>query len=60
MIHADIIGGIVARLAGVNNIFWSVHYTNLLKGKSKRLTILLSKINVFLSYFIQKKNYLLR
>ena len=55
MIHADMIGGIVARLAGVNNIFWSVHYTNLVKGKSKRLTILLSKINAFLSYFIPKK-----
>lgn len=55
MIHADMIGGIVARLAGVNNIFWSVHYTNLVKGKSKRLTILLTKINAFLSHFIPKK-----
>ena len=55
MIHADMIGGIVARLAGVKNIFWSVHYTNLVKGKSKRLTILLTKINAFLSYFIPKK-----
>jgi len=32
-----------------------VHYTNLVKGKSKRLTILLTKINAFLSYFIPKK-----
>ena len=55
MIHADMIGGIVARLAGVKNIFWSVHYTNLVKGKSKRSTILLTKINAFLSYFIPKK-----
>lgn len=55
MIHADMIGGIGARLAGVKNIFWSVHYTNLIKGKSKKSTILLTKINVFLSYFIPKK-----
>tara|TARA_B100001121_G_scaffold297303_1_gene303597 strand:- start:3449 stop:4606 length:1158 start_codon:yes stop_codon:yes gene_type:complete len=55
MIHADMIGGIVARLAGVKNTFWSVHYTNLVKGKSKRVTILLTKINAFLSYFIPKK-----
>ncbi len=55
MIHADMIGGIVARLAGVKNIFWSVHYTNLVKGKSKRSTIFLTKINAFLSYFIPKK-----
>jgi glycosyltransferase involved in cell wall biosynthesis len=55
MIHADTIGGIVARLAGVKNIFWSVHYTNLVKGKSKKSTILLTKINAFLSNFIPKK-----
>ena len=55
MIHADMIGGIVARLAGVKNIFWSVHYTNLVKGRSKKSTILLTKINAFLSYFIPKK-----
>ena len=55
MIHADMIGGIVARLAGVKNIIWSVHYTNLVRGKSKKSTILLTKINAFLSYFIPKK-----
>ena len=58
MIHADMIGGIVARLAGVKNIFWSVHYTNLVKGRSKKSTILLTKINAFLSYFIPKKLFI--
>jgi glycosyltransferase involved in cell wall biosynthesis len=53
--HADMIGGIVARLAGIKNIVWGVHHTALVKGESKLSTILISKINVFLSYFIPKK-----
>ena len=55
MIHADMIGGIVARLAGIKNIFWSVHYTTLVKGKTKKLTILITKINAFLSHFVPKR-----
>jgi glycosyltransferase involved in cell wall biosynthesis len=53
--HADLIGGIVGRLAGVKNIVWGVHHTELIKGESKPLTILVSKINSFLSYFIPNK-----
>ena len=53
--HADMIGGIVARLAGIKNIVWGVHHTALVKGESKLSTIFISKINVFLSYFIPKK-----
>jgi glycosyltransferase involved in cell wall biosynthesis len=55
MQHADLIGGVIARLAGIKNIFWGVHSTFLLKDKSSRTTILIYKINVFLSYFIPKK-----
>ena len=53
--HADMIGGIVARLAGIKNIVWGVHHTALVKGESKLSTIFISKINIFLSYFIPKK-----
>lgn len=53
--HADLIGGIVGRLAGVKNIFWGVHHIELIKGESKPLTILVSKINSFLSHFIPHK-----
>ena len=35
MNHADLIGGIIARIAGIKNIFWGVHQTILIKGKSK-------------------------
>ncbi len=55
MIHADLIGGLVARLAGIKNIFWGVHHTILLRGKVKLSTIFILKFNAFLSGFIPKK-----
>lgn len=53
--HADLIGGIVARLARIKNIVWSVHHTDLVKAEFKMSTILISRINAFLSYFVPKK-----
>ena len=55
MYHADLIGGVVARLAGVKIIVWGVHHTTLVKGESKRSTILIAKLNAFLSSFVPKK-----
>lgn len=55
MVHADIIGGLVGRLAGIKNIFWGVHHSALVEGKSKKITMLIIKLNAFLSYFIPKK-----
>ncbi|WP_119564787.1 glycosyltransferase family 4 protein [Vibrio cholerae] len=55
MYHADLIGGVIARLAGVKNIVWGVHHTTLVKGESKRSTILIAKINALISSFIPRK-----
>ena len=55
MNHADLIGGIIARIAGIKNIFWGVHQTILIKGKSKASTIMIVKLNAFLSYLIPNK-----
>ncbi len=55
MYHADFIGGVVARLVGIKNIVWGVHHTTLVRGKSKPLTVLIAKINAFLSHFVPKK-----
>lgn len=55
MIHADFIGGLVARLSGIKNIFWGVHHTILLSGKVKSSTIFLVKFNALLSHLIPKK-----
>ena len=55
MYHADLIGGVVARLAGASNVVWGLHHTVLVKKESKRSTILVAKINALLSKFIPKK-----
>lgn len=52
MYHSDLIGGLVAKLAGVKRIFWGVHNTVLTPKLSKRSTILVSKICSALSGFI--------
>ena len=55
MFHGDLFGGVFSRLAGVKNIVWGFHHTTLVKGESKKSTILIAKINAFLSKFIPKK-----
>jgi glycosyltransferase involved in cell wall biosynthesis len=52
--HADLIGGVIARLAGIKNIVWGVHHAALVE-ESKLSTTCISKINAFLSNFIPKK-----
>lgn len=55
MYHADLIGGIVSRLAGITNVVWGVRHTTLVKGESKRSTIIIAKMNAILSRFVPKK-----
>ena len=50
--HADFIGGIAARLAGIKNVFWNIRYSNFEIGKAKLTTILIIKILAKLSYLI--------
>ena len=54
LVHADFIGGIAARLAGINNIFWNIRYSNIKIGKAKLTTVIIIKILSILSYFIPK------
>lgn len=55
MYHADFIGGIISKIAGMKKIVWGVHHTNLLKGQSKQGTLIIAKINAILSKFIPDK-----
>ena len=55
MIHANFLGGLAAKLAGIKNIFWGIHHTTLLKSKTKKSTLLISSINAILSNYIPKK-----
>lgn len=55
MYHADLIGGVVARFAGIKNINWGVHHSNLTPADSKKSTILIAKLCSVLSLFIPNK-----
>ena len=54
LVHADFLGGITARLAGIKNIIWNIRYSNFEIGKAKLTTILIIKILAKLSLFIPR------
>lgn len=55
MYHADFIGGIAARLAGIKNIFWGIRHSKLEVEKTKNTTIIIAKLCALLSRFLPKK-----
>lgn len=55
MYHADLLGGIAAKLAGVKRIIWGVRHSTLDKGNAKRSTIYVAWLLAKLSYFIPDK-----
>lgn len=55
MYHADVVGGVIARLAGVSNVIWGVHNTNLDRDKTKLSTRLVARLAAILSFIIPRK-----
>lgn len=54
MYHADFLGGIAARSAGIGNLCWGIHNTVLTRGESTGTTILISKLCAILSRFVPR------
>jgi len=52
MYHADLIGGIIARIARIKHVSWGMHNSSLKIGKSRWSTIAVAYVNAFLSRFI--------
>lgn len=55
MYHGDLIGGTVAKIAGVPNVFWGVRHSNLSIGTIKKSTYLVMKVCAVLSYLVPKR-----
>lgn len=55
MYHSDFLGGIVAKFAGIDNIFWGVRHSNLTPGTVKMSTRLVAYLCAYLSKFVPKK-----
>jgi len=55
MYHSDLLGGLIARLAGIRNIVWGIHHSTLDKTGTSRSTRLVVTVLAVLSKFIPKK-----
>ena len=55
MYHADLIGGTVARLCGIDNLCWNIRHGNLDTDKNKLLTILTAKACAALSSLVPSR-----
>lgn len=55
MYHANLVGGIVARLAGIKNVFWGIHHVTLAPEVTKKTTIFVAKLGALLSKYIPSR-----
>lgn len=55
MYHADLLGGIAAKIAGVKRVFWGVRMSSLDPVESSRITHCIVRICAFLSRWLPEK-----
>lgn len=54
MYHADFIGGIASRLAGVQNVVWGIRHSAMSKNGSKWSTLVMARLCAYLSKYIPR------
>lgn len=55
MYHADLLGGLAARLLGIRSVVWGIRHTTLEADKSKRTTIWIAKLLAKLSWWLPSR-----
>tara|TARA_B100000795_G_scaffold164042_1_gene123397 strand:+ start:12276 stop:13415 length:1140 start_codon:yes stop_codon:yes gene_type:complete len=52
MYHANLIGGLAAKVSRVRNILWSIHHNDLSVAHNKLSTVIIARIGAFISNFV--------
>lgn len=54
MYHANLVGGVAARLCGIDNVYWGLHHTTLVPGTTGRSTRIVDWLCARLSGWVPK------
>lgn len=55
MYHSDLIGGLIAWMVGIRDIYWAIRHSDLNKETSKRTTVLTARLCAYFSRKVPKK-----
>lgn len=55
MYHSNLVGGLVAKIAGAKTIIWGIHHANFDKNHNSQKTLIIIKLSSILSKWIPKK-----